>query len=584
MEGKPCLQIGLDELARGVPETLRQMLAQQVERLSGEEQQILEAASVAGIEYSAAAVAAALDASIEVVETQCNALVRGGQFIRHQGAETWIDKTVTERYGFVHALYHETLYNRISANRRVRWHRQIGARLELGYGTQAREMAAELAAHFVRGQDVARAVQYLRYAGDQALQRSAYQEASTHFTHGIELLPTLPDTVERTQLTIDLCLALRLALHPLGEYERVQEYLCQAEPLAKALGDDQRCGRVAVYMASCFRMLGNHEGAMAASQRALAMAVDDIAQQVVPRHLLGQSYYSMGDFRRAQELFRQNIALLTGNRRLESFGLSYLPAVGSLTYLVFCLAYVGEFAEAREHAEASLHLAEQAQHPMSLVFAHHRLSRVYFEKGDLQQAIPGLQRVIERCRGWHIRDGLPNHLSMLGYAYVLCGRVAEGLPLLERAVEESEAMKARFHQAMRYARLSRGYLMVGRLSEAGTYAQRAYDLACTHRERPAEAWILQLRGDFEVQNTFPDVAKAEGYHQQALALANRLGMRPLRGHCHHSLGTLFSQMGRIGDARAELSAALALYRDMAMGSAQVEAALVQLSRLASAER
>lgn len=93
-------------------------------------------------------------------------------------------------------------------------------------------------------------------------------------------------------------------------------------------------------------------------------------------------------------------------------------------------------------------------------------------------------------------------------------------------------------------------------------------------------------GYFGVQNTFLDVAKAEGYYQQALALANLRGMRPLSGHCHHSLPTLFSQMGRIGDARAELSTALASYRDMpmAMGAAQVEAARVQLNRPASAER
>jgi tetratricopeptide (TPR) repeat protein len=541
---------------------------------------------VAGIEFSATAVAAALDASIEAVETQCNALVRGGQFIQHRGTDIWPDKTVTERYGFVHALYHETLYNRISANRRVRWHRQIGARLELGYGTRAREMATELAAHFVRGQDVDRAVPYLRYAGEQALQRSAYQEASTHFIHGLDLLPMLPDTVERTAQTIDLCLALRLALHPLGEYERVQEYLHRAEPLAGALGDDQRRGRVAVYRASCFRMLGDHESAIAASQHALAIAADDRVQQVVPRHLLGQSYYSLGDFSRAQELFRQNMALLTGDRRFESFGLSYLPAVGSLTFLVFCLAHVGEFVEAQAHAETSLQLAEQAQHPMSLVFAHRSLSRISFEKGDLQQAICNLQRVIERCRGWHIRDGLPTDLSMLGYAYVLCGRVAEGLPLLERAVGESEAMKTRFHRAMHYARLSQGCLLAGRPSEAGTYAQRAYDLACTHRERPAEAWILRLHGDIAAQNPVPDVAKAEICYQQALALANRLGMRPLCGHCHYSLGTLFGHMGRTEDAWAELSAALALYRDrgMATGSAQVEAALVQLNSVASAER
>jgi hypothetical protein len=71
--------------------------------------------------------------------------------------------------------------------------------------------------------------------------------------------------------------------------------------------------------------------------------------------------------------------------------------------------------------------------------------------------------VIERCHAWHIRDGLPNDLSMLGYAYALCGRLAEGLPLLEQAVEQSDAMRTRYHQAMRYARLSHGYLLAGRL-------------------------------------------------------------------------------------------------------------------------
>jgi tetratricopeptide (TPR) repeat protein len=246
-------------------------------------------------------------------------------------------------------------------------------------------MATELAGHFVRGRDTGRAVCHLRYAGEQALQRSAYHEAGTHFTHGLELLQTLPESAERTQQGIDLRLALRLALHPLGEYERVLAYLREAEPLAMALDDGPRCGRIAAYMASCSRMLGDHEGAITASQRALSAAAEDVALQVVAQHLLGQSYYSKGDFRRAQEFLRNNVALLTGERQGAYFGLSYLPAVGALTYLVFCLASVGEFAEALGHGANSLQLAEQAQHPMSLVFAHRALCRVYFEQGDFLQ-------------------------------------------------------------------------------------------------------------------------------------------------------------------------------------------------------
>ena len=171
-----------------------------------------------------------------------------------------------------------------------------------------------------------------------------------------------------------------------------------------------------------------------------------------------------------------------------------------------------------------------------------------------------------------------------GWLEVVEGKLCLRIGLNELARGAPETLRQMLAQQVE--RLSQGYLLAGRLSEAGTYAQRAHDLACTHGEQAAEAWILQLRGDFEVQNTFPDVARAEIYYQQALALANLLGMRPLRGHCHHSLGTLFSQMGRIEDARAGLSAALALCRDMAMttGASQVEAALVQLNEVASAER
>ena len=39
----------------------------------------------------------------------------------------------------------------------------------------------------------------------------------------------------------------------------------------------------------------------------------------------------------------------------------------------------------------------------------------------------------------------------------------------------------------------------------------------------------------------PDVAQAEAYYQQALALAEELGMRPLQAHCHSGLGMLYSQ-------------------------------------------
>ena len=76
----------------------------------------------------------------------------------------------------------------------------------------------------------------------------------------------------------------------------------------------------------------------------------------------------------------------------------------------------------------------------------------------------------------------------------------------------------------------------------------------------------------------PDAERAEAHYQQALALAEELGMRPLVAHCHHGLGRLYGQTGRREPARAELSAAIDLYRamDMTFWLPQTEAALAQV--------
>ena len=84
------------------------------------------------------------------------------------------------------------------AGQRAQWHHHIGMRLEAGYESRAPELAMELAEHFARGPDTERALRYLQYAGDNALRRSAYHEAIIHLTRSLELLSSLPVTLERT--------------------------------------------------------------------------------------------------------------------------------------------------------------------------------------------------------------------------------------------------------------------------------------------------------------------------------------------------------------------------------------------------
>jgi hypothetical protein len=74
------------------------------------------------------------------------------------------------------------------------------------------------------------------------------------------------------------------------------------------------------------------------------------------------------------------------------------------------------------------------------------------------------------------------------------------------------------------------------------------------------------------------VTLASTYYQQALTLAEELGMRPLMAHCHLGLGQVYSQMAQREQTRAALSAALTLYRTMQMPFwvSQAEAARAQV--------
>ena len=127
--------------------------------------------------------------------------------------------------------------------------------------------------------------------------------------------------------------------------------------------------------------------------------------------------------------------------------------------------------------------------------------------------------------------------------------------------------------------LGEAYLYAGQLNEAYTQAQRALEFSCAHQERGHEAYALRLLGEIHVYHGPPEGGQAEANYRRALTLAEELGMRPLQAHCHLGLGTLYSQIERLEDARAALSMAIHTYHTMEMSFwlPQAEAALGQVS-------
>jgi tetratricopeptide (TPR) repeat protein len=159
-------------------------------------------------------------------------------------------------------------------------------------------------------------------------------------------------------------------------------------------------------------------------------------------------------------------------------------------------------------------------------------------QGDLPRALPLLERAVGICQDVDLPLYFSWMAAALGAAYTLAGRVADAVPLLTRALEQTTVTAMAGFQALCRLSLGEAQMLASRLEEAQALAECALSLTRQHRERGNEAYALCLLGEIAARREPPKVEPAEAYYQQALALADDLGMRPLVAHCHHGLGTL----------------------------------------------
>jgi tetratricopeptide (TPR) repeat protein len=409
--------------------------------------------------------------------------------------------------------------------------------------------------------------------------RSVNREAVGHFEQSLSALQHLPDRRDTRAQAIDLRLALRSALRPLGDNGRILAALREAESLAAALDDPRRLGHVSRFLSLHYYLMGMPDQAITAAQRALALATAgrDVVLQALANQYLGTAYRAQGDFRQAIACFGQTVASLDGARRRERFGEPFLPAVLSRAYLAWCHVELGTFAEGRALGDEGLQIAEAVAHSGSLIWAYYGIGLLSLRQGDLHRALPLLERAVGICQDADFPALFPFAAAVLGAAYTLAGRIADAVPLLTQAMEQTMTTGIVGYQALCSLPLGEAHLLAGRLEEAHALTEGVLALARAHQERGHQAYALRLLGDIATHRDPPDVTQAEAYFSQALTLADELGMRPLLAHCHRSLGTLYAKTGQREPARAELSAAIELYRamEMAFWLPQAEAELAQ---------
>ena len=211
---------------------MQAMLAARIDRLPADEKELLQTLAVLGREFPLGLVRRVTRKPDDELERMLSRL-QAGEFIYEQPAAGDVE------YIFKHALTQEVAYNSLLIERRKLLHERAGEALESMFAGQLDDHLDELAHHYSRSDNVAKAVEYLGRAGQQALQRSAYADAISSLSAAIDLLQKLPDSPERIQRELLLQLAVGPALIAVKGFAapEVERAYTRARELCERLGD-----------------------------------------------------------------------------------------------------------------------------------------------------------------------------------------------------------------------------------------------------------------------------------------------------------------------------------------------------------
>ncbi|PWT79281.1 MAG: hypothetical protein C5B58_13940 [Acidobacteria bacterium] len=535
---------------------IRQMIEWNLERLKPEERAVLEGASAAGVEFSSASVAAALDCPQNDVEGCCSRLSRREQFISEQAPITWPDGTVAASFRFHHALYQEVLYGRLSATDQFQLHRRIAIREETGYGERTGEVAAELADHYRRANDKEKAVRYFHLAGQRAVERAAMVEAERHFASALELVTELPEDVERDRRELELQLAVGptlIAVKGWAASETERAYT-RARRLCEQLGDPPELFPALFGMWAMYLDRGDFRTAYQFAEQLLqAQSAHDPALQTYARLALGATSHWMGKFLLAREHLESAITLYDPERHWPLiFRYGYDAGVASLSYAAWTLWYLGYSDQALKRSYEALALAQDLSHHFNLAHARLFVGVLHQYRGEGHAAQENAESLIAHSAEYGLRDYWAWATGLRGWGLAQQGLSVEGIAHLREGLAAFGATEALLRPYF-LCLLADAWREAGRVDEGLDALTEALVAADEHEIRFYEAETHRLRGELLLKQDACKAAEAQSCFERAIEIARAQSAKSLELRACMRLARLVATHGRRDEARALLA-------------------------------
>jgi DNA-binding winged helix-turn-helix (wHTH) protein/tetratricopeptide (TPR) repeat protein len=543
------LEVTLEDIELTVPQTIRQIIEHQIEMCTPQERRLLQAASVAGPEFSIAAVAAALEEKADRIEMRCRRLAQRNQFMQFAGVRgTPVGRN--RHYRFMHALYQNTCYQLLPEELQAQLHRRVAEFMEKANGPNPGEVAARLAMHFDRGGDYGRASKYYQQAAHNANFANASREGLRLAEQGISILEMLPDTSERKVREICLQIELGRALGATlwtGAMEAGRAF-GRARELFGELSKYQRSSKKTLLFSALSGLcMYNWSRAECKVARELAEQMLQLAETERDASLLNQAHYSLG-------IIKVDLGEL-------SSALKHLERGGNLSSRCIAEAVrwqLGYFDRAIKNLQAILSGVLKTDRPEDQLLVYFAMASLHCARGESELALEAARSAIDLA----IRhESGPQILAPMkvvhGWALGKLGQVKGGYEEVRQALAEfpaSGTTNMKPWVLMVFADIS---MDTGQIEQGLSAVEEALDFINRTGIHTCEPEIYRLKGEFLRQRMaandsigYPEV---EQCFKQAIRIARLQKSKSYELRAAISLAKLEKQQNRKAEAFEHLS-------------------------------
>jgi predicted ATPase len=487
-------------------------------------------------------------------------------------------------YVFKHALIQDAASQSLLKSTRQHYHQRIAQVLEEQFSETAEAQPELLAHHLTEAGLAEQSVTSWHKAGQSAAQRSAHMEAISHLRTGLELLQTLPETLERVQREVDMLIALGASLLATkgSTAPEVEQTYMRARQLCAHLEDPHQLFPILRGLWNYYLVRAELQTAHTLGEQLLALAqqVQDAAILVAAHRAMGATLFHLGTVASAHTHFTQGVALYD-HQQHRTYAFLYGEDEGVIchSFSAMALWYLGYPDQGLAWSVEALTLAPQVAHPHSLSFAlcwaavFHQLRRE--ERAAQERAEAAMSLAMEQGFPYWMAHGSPAR----GWALAQQGQAQEGIEQLHQGLIAFQATGGEIWRPYFLALLAEAHGMIGKPEVGITVLTEALLLVDTMGIRWYESECYRLKGELLLQQSSDNQAEAEICFHHAIETARHQQAKSFELRTATSMARLWQQQGKRQEAHDLLAPVYAWFTE-GFDTADLQEAKALLAALA----